>query len=119
MTQEMQLLELTFEEVVDLDTPNPPIGGPPQEKKKETYKSRTYLILMVLNIALSSFYYGYCMVYFAQMKIETMLDILNINSINKSLAGGLLNGVISIGALFGALLSSFLIKYFSRRYLRS
>lgn len=71
---------------------------------------------MVLNIALSSFYYGYCMVYFAQLNISTMLDILNFSSINHNLASGLLNGVISIGALFGALLSSFLIKHFSRRY---
>jgi hypothetical protein len=70
---------------------------------------------MVLNIALSSFYYGYCMVYFAQMKIDTMLEILKFKEIDSNFAGGLLNGAISIGAFFGAISSSFLITHFSRR----
>jgi hypothetical protein len=60
---------------------------------------------------------GYCMVYFSQLKIGTMLDILNFTEIDHGLAGGLLNGAIFFGALFGAFFSSFLIKYFSRRYI--
>jgi hypothetical protein len=84
-------------------------------KKEPTYKSRCFLTGLVLNIALSSFFMGYCMVYFSQLKIGTMLDILKYPDIDHGLAGGLLNGAIFVGALFGAFFSSILIKYFSRR----
>lgn len=70
---------------------------------------------MVLNIALSSFYFGYSMVYFGQLNIDTMLDILAFD-IDPNVAKGLLNGGITIGGLLGALSSSLLISKLSRRY---
>lgn len=47
------------------------IGG-----KRKTYKSRALLTFMTLNIALSSFYFGYCLIYFSQVDTQTILDLL-------------------------------------------
>ncbi len=32
---------------------------------------------MALNIALSSFYFGYCIVYFGQLDIKTVLQLID------------------------------------------
>ena len=36
-------------------------------EKKQTYKSMFRISLMVFNIALSSFYFGYCIDYFSSI----------------------------------------------------
>jgi hypothetical protein len=56
------------------------------------------------------------MVYFSQLNIKTMLNILDYHKMDVNTASGLLNGCIPIGALFGALLSSIFVRYTSRRY---
>ncbi len=71
---------------------------------------------MVENISLGSFYFGYCLIYFSQIDTDTVLDIMNYD-LDTSIAKGLLNGAIPIGGLLGSLLSSFLIKKLSRRYM--
>lgn len=80
-----------------------------------TYKSKAQITLIVLNIALSSFYFGYCMVYFGQLNISSILDILSFD-MDPNVAKGLLNGCIPVGGLFGALSSSILLNKLSRRY---
>ena len=70
---------------------------------------------MVFNIALSSFYFGYCIVYFGQLNIKKISQIFSIN-IDENTAKGVLNGCTPLGALVGALASFFLISMFSRRY---
>jgi hypothetical protein len=81
-----------------------------------TYRSRVKITFMIINIALSSFYFGYCVVYFGQLDTQTMLHIIKYDELNTSVAKGLLNGCIPVGALIGALSSSFLLKNLSRRY---
>lgn len=71
---------------------------------------------MVLNVALSSFYFGYTMVYFGQLDINAMLNVLSFD-IDPNVAKGLLNGSVTIGGLLGALGSSVLINKLSRRYI--
>ena len=71
--------------------------------------------MIVLNICLSSFYFGYCIVYLGQIDIEVLQKIFNID-LSSGTAAGILNGCIPIGALLGALSSSVLIARFSRRY---
>jgi hypothetical protein len=83
-------------------------------ESKRTYKSKGKISLVVLNIALSSFYFGYCIVYFGQLKIEEIKRIFSID-IEDNTAKGVLNGCTPLGALVGALVSSFLIAKFSRR----
>lgn len=83
--------------------------------KKQTYKSQMKISLIVLNISLSSFYFGYVIVYFGQLDIATIKDIFHID-LDETTAKGVLNGIIPVGALFGALGSSFLLKKLSRRY---
>ncbi len=73
------------------------------------------MFLIAINISLSSFYFGYCVVYFGQLDNETILDIINFDDLDVNVAKGLLNGCIPIGALFGALFSSVLLKCFSRK----
>lgn len=80
-----------------------------------TYQSKLKISLMVLNICLSSFYFGYCVVYLGQIDPETLVKIFDI-PLTPATASGVLNGCIPIGALLGALSSSVLIAKFSRRY---
>lgn len=84
-------------------------------EKKQTYKSQLKISLIVLNIALSSFYFGYAIVYFGQLNINTIREIFNVD-LEETTAKGVLNGCTPVGALIGALASSFLIKKLSRRY---
>lgn len=79
-----------------------------------TYQSKLKISLIVWNIALSSFYFGYCIVYAGQIKTATLQKIYSI-SLDVGPTEGILNGCIPIGALFGALSSSILIPKFSRR----
>lgn len=65
---------------------------------------------------MSSFYFGYCNVYFGQISINVVLELLNFD-MDPNVAKGLLNGAMPAGALFGAMGSSLLLKKFSRRYL--
>ena len=83
--------------------------------QKITYKSRGTITLMIMNLALGSFYFGYCIVYFGQLDIDTILKIIDYQTDDSSTAKGLLNGCIPVGALFGALSSSVLIANLSRR----
>lgn len=88
----------------------------PPKEERVTYKSKIQIQLMVLNLALSTFYFGYVVVYFGQLDTPTMLDILDFHGLNVNIANGLLNGCVPVGAPFGAFLSSILLKQFSRRY---
>lgn len=82
-----------------------------QAKHKSTYQ----LILISLTIALSSFYFGYTLIYMGAIPFKSIMLIYSI-TMNEGTAQGILNGCIPIGALFGALGSSLLINRSSRRY---
>jgi hypothetical protein len=84
--------------------------------QRVTYQSKLKISLIVLNICLSSFYFGYCIVYLGQIDIETIKKVFDID-LSPGTASGVLNGCIPIGALMGALSSSILIAKFSRRYI--
>ena len=86
----------------------------PLINEKLTYKSPLKIKLIVLNICLSSFYFGYSMICFGQIEIDTLKDIFDIE-LNAGTALGILMGVPSIGGLLGALSTSILITKFSRR----
>jgi hypothetical protein len=70
--------------------------------------------IIVLNIALSSFYFGYTIVALGQVPTKTLQEIFDI-TLSKGTTEGIINGCIPIGALIGALSSSLLISRFSRR----
>lgn len=83
-------------------------------RNKKTYKSMMLISMIAWTISLSSFYFGYCMVYLGSIPIQTLKTIFGI-TLSDSVAQGLLNGCIPIGALFGSLSSSLFISKFSRR----
>ena len=70
--------------------------------------------LIILNISLSFFYFGYSIVYLGSIDIATLKKIY-VTDISDGTASGVLNGCVPIGALFGALGSTFFIARFSRR----
>lgn len=86
----------------------------PLMEARVTYQSKLKISLIVWNIALSSFYFGYSIVYLGQIDTNTLKDVFSID-LSKGTTEGVLNGCIPIGALFGALSSSFFISRFSRR----
>jgi hypothetical protein len=86
-----------------------------KSEKRETYKSIFQVSAIAWNIALSSFYFGYCIAYLGTLPIHTIKKVFT-TEMEDATTQGLLNGCIPIGALFGALSCSFFLKRFSRRY---
>jgi hypothetical protein len=69
---------------------------------------------MVLNISLSSFYFGYTVIYYSTISPDTISRLYHI-TYDNSIAEGLLNGAVSAGGLIGSYLSSLLLHHLSRR----
>ncbi len=72
------------------------------------------MVLITWNISLSSFYFGYSVVYLASIPFPTIASLYDIR-INMGVAQGVLNGCIPLGGMIGALLSSKAIAIFSRK----
>jgi hypothetical protein len=68
----------------------------------------TTICLIVVNITLSSFYFGYSCIYYASVPSETINRLYHIN-FDTATAEGFLNGAFSLGGLVGSCLSSFLL----------
>jgi MFS family permease len=83
-------------------------------EQPETYRSFTMVCLMAFSISLSFFYLGYTNIYYSTIPPETISRLYHIDT-DVATAEGVLNGVVSIGGLIGCLLSSFIIRNFSRR----
>lgn len=84
---------------------------------KVKYRSFAKLVLMVLNLCMSPFYFGYTIQYLGTFDFETIKSVYNINFSSDDLAKGLYNGCVPVGAGVGALTSFLLLKNFSRKYL--
>ena len=82
--------------------------------KEIRYRSFTQLLLMVLNLCLSPFYFGYSIQYLGTFKFENIMEIFHID-MDIDLAKGLYNACIPIGGGIGALTSFFLLKNLSRK----
>lgn len=72
--------------------------------------------MIIFNIALSSFFFGYAMVYLPAIDFGAIYKLYGIQ-INKQMAQGILVACVPIGGGLGAVSSSLLIDRFSRRYL--
>lgn len=84
-------------------------------EKGGTYRSLLTASLIAINISLSSFYFGYSVIYLATIPFPTIASIYHIHE-DSAFALGILNGAISLGGLIGSLLSSVLLEHLSRRY---
>ena len=71
-------------------------------------------MLIVINLSLSNFYFGYCLVYISTVDFNTVMKTFEVTMPTET-ARGVLTGCIPFGALFGALLGKKLIHVFSRR----
>jgi MFS family permease len=71
-------------------------------------------MLIVINLSLSNFYFGYCLVYISTVDFDTVIKTFGV-TMTTEVARGVLTGCIPFGALFGALLGKKLIHVFSRR----
>ena len=78
------------------------------------YKSFMRVLLLGVNLSLSSFFFGYGIVYLGLFEFSNIAEIFSIE-IDLSLAEGLLQGCIPIGAAIAALITSVLLKVLSRR----
>lgn len=81
---------------------------------KARYRSKFLIVLIACNIALSSFYFGYHNNCFGTLKIETMIEIYSIPLI-PSTASGIINGIIPLSSIFGAVLTYYFLSRLSRR----
>lgn len=70
---------------------------------------------MVVFYNLSSFYFGYAVVYLNTMPYSTIHDLFDI-PFSLSSGEGLLSGIISIGGIFGAIMEEPIIFFFSRKH---
>ena len=71
-------------------------------------------MLIVINLSLSNFYFGYCLVYISTVDFDTVIKTFEVTMPTET-ARGVLTGCIPFGALFGALIGKKLIHVFSRR----
>jgi uncharacterized protein (DUF697 family) len=71
--------------------------------------------MIIFNIALSSFYFGYTMVYLPAIDFAAIYKLYGID-INYQVAQGILVACAPIGGGLGAVSSSLLISRVSRRY---
>lgn len=78
--------------------------------------NKKLIFLMAWTISMSMYHFGYFLLYFNQIPIETLKEIYHI-PLGDAISEGIINGCIPIGGLVGALSSSFFISRFSRRYL--
>ena len=78
------------------------------------YKSKRQLLFLSWSFALSSFYYGYILIYLGSIPIATVITAYNIQ-LTEGQAKGLLNGCIPVGAILGAYFIRPLMKRYSRR----
>lgn len=86
-----------------------------ESQSQETrYKSFAQLVLMVLNICMSPFYFGYGIAYFGTFDYKVIREIFKV-TLKDDVAEGLLQGCVPIGAGLGALGSFLVLKYFSRK----
>jgi hypothetical protein len=86
------------------------------------YKSYVKLLAICINVSLSAFWVGYSLVYMGSIGKEdfkpAILEDYNFLSWkleNDEFYKSIIQGVLPIGAIFGALLSSQLIRRLSRR----
>ena len=70
--------------------------------------------MIVINICLSQFYIGYGVAYLGTFDFGFIMQLYRIE-IEQSVADGLLQGCIPVGAGVGSLSSFFIMRYLSRR----
>ena len=71
-------------------------------------------MLIITNICLSSFYFGYTIIYLSVIDFKVIMKIYGIE-MGKGDAEGLLTFCVPLGGCLGALASSYFIKKVSRR----
>jgi hypothetical protein len=88
------------------------------------YKSYAKLLAICINVSLSAFWFGYSFVYMGtigandlEITILKEYNFLAWELENKDIYRSIIQGVLPIGAIFGALISSHLIRRLSRRYI--
>lgn len=81
------------------------------------YRSYAIILLICMNAAVSSFYFGYSMVYLATFPhFSFVMETYDVNFGSEHLTKSLVQGVVSIGCILGAILSWFVVQTISRRY---
>ena len=81
---------------------------------KIEYKSICWLFAMAMTYNLSTFYFGYSMVYFNATDYLTLQRIFSID-MDRGVGEGLFSGCISFGAIFGAALQRVTLQVFGRK----
>lgn len=84
--------------------------------EEEIVKSKNVsgLINKLSLLCLTTFYFGYSLVYISVLSDSTIVNVYGQGMV-PPLAKGFLIGCLTIGAIFGSLLSIFLIPMTSRR----
>jgi hypothetical protein len=77
-------------------------------------KNVSLLINKLSLLCLTTFYFGYSLVYISVLSDNTLTDIYG-SDFNQPIAKGFLIGSLTIGAMFGSFFSIFLIPLMSRR----
>ena len=70
-------------------------------------------MLIVVNLSLSNFYFGYCLAYLSTVDFHLVTCVFKVN-LSYETARGVITGCIPIGALLGALAGKKLLHMFSR-----
>jgi hypothetical protein len=72
-------------------------------------------MLQIMVVSISSFYFGYALVYLSAIDFLTVLSVYHV-TLDRGLAQGMLFACIPIGGVVGAMMSGIFVNRFSRRY---
>jgi hypothetical protein len=86
----------------------------PLKVSPRRYRSFAKVLMAIVNISLSAFYFGYTILYLSVIDFGTVIKIYGIE-MEPSTAEGILTFCVPLGGLFGALSSSYFIRNLSRR----
>lgn len=70
---------------------------------------------IALVLSISSIEFGYALCEISTVPIGTLTETFHI-SLSQGTANGILVGIMPIGGLFGSLLNSVLVRFFSKKY---
>ncbi len=80
----------------------------------KTYQNTCHLIVIVIFLCFSSFYFGFSLAYLSSVQSTTLALYFGPAAGKSSTIGGLIGG-LPIGAAFGALCAPIFMRLFSRK----
>lgn len=79
------------------------------------YKDFNHLLLIMINVGLAPFFFGFSNGYFNALNFDDVVRIYGIEEFPRATTQGWLSGMMSLTGGIGALCSAYFLKHYSRK----